>query len=816
MTATANGNGHLSAPPQDLDAEQAVLGAVLLSDVALGTLEDVGLRPEHFYRASYGEIFRVMLALAGEGEPVDTLTVRDRLARDGSLDQVGGPAVVEFLGGAVPNVGAVRQYAAIVRRKARWRARLQVTYDSQLAAHDEDEDGWVEALARADDVDADRLARPAEPSEIFYEWYDGVKGFPTPFPTLTRALGGGLVAGDVTVVTTWPGGGKALDVRTPIRVPDGWKTMGDLRDGDMVYGSDGQPTRVSRAWPVMLGRPCRRLTFSDGSSIVCDEDHLWVTHTREARKSAASRALYEARCQDAGVHAVGYRPRVTPEARTAAMLGESLERGDYTHSIPTCSPLSGARADLPIDPYVLGLWLGDGTKRTSDICAGAQDLDHVVRQIQAAGEVPVVRRSRDVFQIRFGPMSFFGLAGCGKQRLRRLNLVENKHVPTLYANASFEQRLALMQGIMDSDGTAYPLRGRCAITLTLRKLAEDVLDLALGLGLRATMTEADAKLYGRVVGRKYKIGFTTSLPVFRLPRKAERLQQSVSTRATHRYLVAVEEVPSVPVRCITVEANDSLYLAGRSLIPTHNTVLVDQMVLHIKEQEPDVRAHIYVNELNLGVRTARMLARMTGVPWQVIRDRKMNHTQWAKVHAAWASFPSGYERISGWPVDDIARHIRRHGWDLCVIDSGSRIPTRDTFEVERVSGTIADVADKSGCHILLVLQLNLERVKSVTRPPPLGRDLLGGGSWYRDCRNMICIHRDQEVVQIGGADRARPLASGNVYADKATHGEPERSQVRVEFNPAMMRFDEIFEDEVDHVDAVMPDRKRSAADDMPF
>src|SRR5690349_20887734 len=104
------------APPQDLEAEQGVLGAILLSNAALTPLvADAGLEPGHFYRPAHGRIFEAMLALHAAGEPVDVLTLRDQLRRDGVLEQIGGPAVLELLAGAVPDVGNVRRYAAIVR-----------------------------------------------------------------------------------------------------------------------------------------------------------------------------------------------------------------------------------------------------------------------------------------------------------------------------------------------------------------------------------------------------------------------------------------------------------------------------------------------------------------------------------------------------------------------------------------------------------------------------------------------------------------------------------------------------------------------------
>lgn len=219
--------------------------------------------------------------------------------------------------------------------------------------------------------------------------------------------------------------------------------------------------------------------------------------------------------------------------------------------------------------------------------------------------------------------------------------------------------------------------------------------------------------------------------------------------------------------------------------PGHGkTILADQFILHAHNLEAN--CNIYFNEMKGAFRTARMIARMTGVPWWKIRDREVSEPDWKKVMLALNQLPAGYDRIEGWPVEWIARDLRRNRYDLAVVDTASRIPYRDIQDIERISGTLADVAREVDTHLILVLQLNLERCKTIKRPMPNGRDLLGGGAWYRDARNVIFVHRDQEVT----GETAKPLLDGAVNCDKATHGEPERGFVPVTFNARWMRFDE--------------------------
>ncbi len=142
---TANGaNGRASAtgvmtPPHNLDAEQSVLGAILLSDRSLYALViEEGLRPEDFYRERHGTVYEAMLALYNESEPVDVLTVTDRLRQMGKLEEVGGAATVDELTGVVPAAGHARRYAQIVRENALLRRLLKSTYEIQesVLGHD--------------------------------------------------------------------------------------------------------------------------------------------------------------------------------------------------------------------------------------------------------------------------------------------------------------------------------------------------------------------------------------------------------------------------------------------------------------------------------------------------------------------------------------------------------------------------------------------------------------------------------------------------------------------------------------------------------
>ena len=373
------------------------------------------------------------------------------------------------------------------------------------------------------------------------------------------------------------GGGKALDVRTPIPTPDGWSTMGDLEVGDVVFADDGSPCSVVACSEVMVGHPCFEVVFSDGTSLVADAGHLWVTSTA-AERSAAHRRTSEVRArrrESRGRRGKGKRPDLSaanaarvqvhlptpaPKPRTTAELAASLRVrsvGRTNHAISVAGPLRLPEVRLPVDPYILGVWLGDGTSRCGSVTTADEEI---VRALEEAGFAPRKLSARYAWGTRrLSPL------------LRELGLLGDKHIPGEYLRASVPQRLALLQGLMDTDGHC-DARGQCEFTTTNRQLRDGVLELVNSLGIKAVPTEGRATLRGRDVGPKWRIKFITHWPAFRLRRKSAR-QKVAGFRGTHneRYIVDVRRTDSVPVRCIRVSAATGCFLAGRAMVPTHNS-----------------------------------------------------------------------------------------------------------------------------------------------------------------------------------------------------------------------------------------------------
>lgn len=336
---------------------------------------------------------------------------------------------------------------------------------------------------------------------------------------------------------------KGLALDTAIPTPTGWTTMRALQSGDRVLGSDGRSCAVTAKSEVRW-RTCYRIRFDDGSTVICDDEHLWATHTT----------------------APGNRGQVFAVRTTDEIRRTMRKYGQCQHRVPVAAALDLPPAELLIDPYVLGCWLGDGTRTSGRISKPDGELfDLIAARGYRIGPPPpsTVRRGCPTRTI-------YGLA----TQLRELDLLGHKLIPDVYLRASVTQRRDLLRGLMDTDGSWNSTRGQAVFTTIDKAFAEQVRELALSLGQRAIVSGYAAHGYGKDL-TAYRVTFRplAGLNPFLLSRKAHQVQARSGRRSRQRIVTAVEPVPVVPTQCITVDSPDSTYLCTEAMIPTHNTTL---------------------------------------------------------------------------------------------------------------------------------------------------------------------------------------------------------------------------------------------------
>lgn len=369
------------------------------------------------------------------------------------------------------------------------------------------------------------------------------------------------------------GVGKAHPLSLRLDTPHGERQWGDLRVGELVFAPDGTPTRIAAVYPRGM-LPMFRVTFSDGSSTTCCGDHLWRVRGDSGRKFLKAKATrikrrlkYAYECDGDGFSVLSTREIVT---RGVTQKRNGTQR---QFELPAYAAVEYPYSEQPLDPYLLGVWLGDGTRLSMRGSWRDSDIDDELGR----------RGYRSKRSDNNRAVSVYGIA----QGLRRLGLWASysyeKYVPKIYKRASVQQRVDVLSGLMDTDGTV-DTRGVMSFTSTSKQLASDVAWLVRSLGGVAQWHKEGVGSYVddsgvRVICRPcFTITVTLSFNPFKVQRKAARWHQPQARYLT-RYIAKIEPVEAEEAMCIEVEHESSCYLVN-DFIVTHNTTLLAWLIWH--------------------------------------------------------------------------------------------------------------------------------------------------------------------------------------------------------------------------------------------
>ncbi|WP_319428810.1 replicative DNA helicase [Mycobacterium sp. RTGN5] len=670
-------------PPQDLAAEQSVLGGMLLSKDAIADVLE-RLRPGDFYRPAHQNVYDAILDLYGRGEPADAVTVAAELDRRGLLRRVGGAPYVHTLISTVPTAANAGYYAGIVAEKALLRrlveAGTRVVQYGYAGAEGADVNEIVDrAQAEIYDVTERRTAEDFLPLEdLLQPTMDEIdaiasnggisKGVPTGFTELDE-LTNGLHPGQMIVVAARPGMGKALALDTPLPTPTGWTTMGEVKVGDYLIDADGRPTRVVAATDIMVGRPCYEVEFSDGTVLIADAEHQWLTDTRASRKSAV---------------------------RTTREIAETLR---LNHLVTNTNPLQAADCELPVPSYTLGAGLGDATSTDPEI----------VMRVEAEG-----------------------IEGAALKATR---------IPAGHRRASEAQRRALLAGLLDTAGSVGN-DGAVRFSTTNQQLADDVFELIVGLGYGCRREDSST------------LSFCTDDVVFQLPRKAllhKERRAGGTALVSSRFITDVRPIASVPVRCVEVDNGDHMYLAGRAMVPTHNSTLGLDFLrsCSIKNRLPSI---VFSLEMSKSEIVMRLLSAEAKIKLADMRSGRMTDDDWTRLARRMSEISEAPLYIDDSPnltmMEIRAKARRLHqkaGLRLIVLDylqlmtSGKKVESRQQ-EVSEFSRQIKLLAKELEVPVVAMSQLNRGPEQRTDKKPMLA-DLRESGSIEQDADMVILLHR---------------------------------------------------------------------------
>lgn len=364
--------------------------------------------------------------------------------------------------------------------------------------------------------------------------------------------------GERTPLLSMPtGSGKAIALETPIKVPGGWKPMGAVHLGDYVTAWDGTPSLVIGEYP-QPSNAIYRITFGDGRSTECCIDHLWYIHASDQH----------------------YKSRVVSTKEIARLLTMNTYKGRLFIDLPLSE--DGPDIALSVDPYILGTILGDGSISHKGVSVAKPDkelFDNIRKRLPKSMRIGKGRStiSRGLIKRKGIKQKNPIVEALNDHDLQGKRSWE-KHIPEIYLHGSRQQRLDLVRGLLDTDGTVDKDNGTVSFTSTSKQLAESFQYLIRSLGGLAKMTSRftfytykDEKKRGREAYTVF-VRYKKPSELFLLSRKGIRTKDD--GQYTHRLklkIVSVEYSRHAVSKCIAIDHPDKLYVIN-DFIVTHNTV----------------------------------------------------------------------------------------------------------------------------------------------------------------------------------------------------------------------------------------------------
>ena len=354
---------------------------------------------------------------------------------------------------------------------------------------------------------------------------------------------------DIMIISTPPQHGKLIADNTPVLTSEGWKKHGDLAVGDYVYNHKGEKVQITYIHPKHFAD--REVTLTNGEKICCHHNHEWLVYDKSLHKERVVETSYM-------------------ENRISYGNQEKKRGHRYNFMLPNRAPIEGEEKPLEVEPYVLGVWLGDGTNTKQCICASP--IDKIVLE-ECSKHYPV---SSTNIHKDTGVLTWY-YAGLNKD-LRKYGMCFNvrteKHIPTEYLTASHRQRLELLAGLIDTDGYVDHKHNRICFTTADPLLRETFIDLISTFGWRTAVYETQPRLSSSgIQGRRpyWQICFN---PTEYIPCRIERKKLTTFSKQRRISIMDIKEIPPVQGNCITVEGG--IYCVGKKMVPTHNSITITE------------------------------------------------------------------------------------------------------------------------------------------------------------------------------------------------------------------------------------------------
>lgn len=773
-------------PPQNLDAEKSLLGAVLIDEEVLADVSE-HVSPQDFYEKRHAIVFGAMMRLYEKHKPVDLLTLTDELNKKDELDSIGGSAYLGELTNYVPTAAHAEAYAELVATAAVRRRLIKASSDIAEMGFDEDT-STQELLEKAEaelfSVSDQSLKQDLVSLEtILTDSFDrleelhrnkgAIRGVRTGYRDLDN-MTAGLQRSDLVILAARPAMGKAQPLNAKILTSTGWKTMGDIQVGDALASVDGAPSNVTGIFPQGIEQ-VYQVTFSDGRSTECSGEHLWKVY---------------------------YRMWAEPRILTTLDIIKLLERKRYQGRLWIDTPDGnfGADIDLPIAPWTLGLLLAEGdltnmkvSSSDSEIIARLQSelgVNYALNQINSYDYRIVMteearrRGSREPVPLR--------------ESLQELGLrnthSHDKFIPLTYKQASPDIRIAVLQGLLDGDGWVERHKS-VRFTSCSERLADDVIELVRSLGGWASKRQKTTHYNHNGEYREGRLAFVVNINIakpellFSLNRKKERALPTKNRKKP--VFMSIMPVRMDKTQCISVSHPSKLYVTDDYIV-THNTTLVTNLAYNVATIAKQ-SVLFFSLEMSKEQLVDRMLADASGVDSWNIRTGNLSDDDFGKLSDAMgelAEAPIYIDDTPGLSVLEMRTKARRQAHEaplgLIIVDylqlmqASGRSDGNRVQEVSEISRGLKLIARELNVPVIALSQLS-RSVESRSPQIPQLADLRESGSIEQDADIVMFIYREAYYNPETERENITDLII-------AKHRNGPTGKVELYFHPERLRF----------------------------
>ena len=770
--------------PQATDVEEVVLGAIMLDKDAISVVLDI-LQAESFYSEGHQAIYRAMLTLFDNNTAIDLITVNDQLKKTGELDKAGGPYRLVQLSNRVGSAANVEYHARIIAQKSIARELIKVSSGILRDAYDETNDVFDlldEAEKGIFKITEEKLSRGVESigelgpkalkllEEIKEKSGDGLTGVPTGFTELDK-LTNGWQPSDLIILAARPGMGKCLGKGTPIIMYDGSrKAVEDVQVGDLLMGDDSTPRRV-----LSLARGRERMYWvrqTFGEDYRVNESHILTV--RKSREDT----LKEPRGTVTDIELRDYLAKSAKWQNDHKGFKVSV---DFAYQ------------DVSVDPYFLGLWLGDGKSTAATVYTQDEEVVEAIGAYAKTRGQGITILDKDRCP---GYLISDGYTGRARfdslqTELRTLRVLGNKHIPLQYLANNRSIRLQLLAGLIDSDGHLNRGHGETyEITQSSEQLARQIKYLCDTLGYRTSIRAKRASIastgYESTVWRVRFNGNIDEIPV-RIPRKQASPWDSPQdwTNST----LTLEDDGIGDYYGFTIDGNHRFLLGDGTV--THNTAFVLSIA---RNAAMDFQKGVAIFSLEMAnvQLVQRLLSMEAGVGGHQMRSGNLSDDEWDRLQ-------QGIERLSAAPIfiDDTpainifelrakCRRLKmQHDIQMVVIDylqlmsgSSSGKNTNREQEISAISRNLKQLAKEINVPVIALSQLSRAVEQRGGDKRPMLSDLRESGAIEQDADMVNFIYRPEYYDITDDADGNSMKGVAKIIVAKNRHGELKDVQLK--------------------------------------